>query len=380
MNIARMAVKELKQNIRNFKANIMMVLFPIVLIIILGAAFSGVFDSTIQLNDVTVLYTEETADGAQTLTKAFESFRDAIGEELGITFEKTDDVEMGIESMNYYQYSAYLFVSDSDQEIRLYKNERHGFTASLLESALNSFTNTYGVMATIAVNNPSAMAMLPAAEEGDYVRVRSLDEKRQPGSLDYYAVTMLTLILLYSSLTGLFSVKSDIEEKTASRVLCAPVRGYELLTGKVLGCISVTILQGLAVILFSKFILKAYWGEDLLTVALLLISYSIMAVSIGVGLGYAFKKSDAATGAINTLIPVLVFLGGGYVPLDTMGPAFAGISNISPVKWINSALFRVLYDNDYSHVAISLGINLAIAAVFVLLSAVLSGKGNGKYA
>ena len=380
MNIARIAVKELKQNIRNFKANIMMVLFPIVLIIILGAAFSGVFDSTIQLDDVTVLYTEETAEGAQTLTKAFESFRDAIGEGLGITFEKTDDVEMGIESMNYYQYSAYLFVSDSDQEIRLYKNERHGFTASLLESALNSFTNTYGVMATIAVNNPSAMAMLPAAEEGDYVRVRSLDEKRQPGSLDYYAVTMLTLILLYSSLTGLFSVKTDIEEKTASRVLCAPVRGYELLTGKVLGCISVTILQGLAVILFSKYILKAYWGEDLLTVLLLLISYSIMSVSIGVGLGYAFKKSDAASGAINSLIPILVFLGGGYVPLDTMGPAFAGISNISPVKWINSALFRVLYDNDYSHVAISLGVNLAIAAVFVLLSAVLSGKGNGKYA
>lgn len=380
MNTVRIILKEFKLNIRNFKANLMMVLFPIVLIIILGAAFSNSFDRSIKLGNVTVLYTEDMKDSGMTLTKAFESFREDLTEELGISFEKTDDINMGMASIKDYKYSAYLYISDNTQEIKLYKNEKYGFTASLLESALNSFINTYGTMSTIAVNNPSAMAMPQMEVHGNYVIVRSLDEKRQPGSLDYYTVTMMTMILLYASMTGFWSVRGDLEQKTASRTLCAPVRGYELLTGKVIGCIFVTLVQGLVVILFSGLVLKANWGEDLVTVNLLLLSHSIMAVSMGVGLAYLSKNGNAANGILNTIIPIFVFLGGGYVPLDVMGSAFTKLSSISPVKWINSALFRVIYENDYSQVATSLGINLTIATVFILISALFSRRGTGKYA
>lgn len=380
MNIARIFLKEFKISIRNFKANLMMVLFPIVLIIILGAAFSNSFNQTIKLDNELVLYTEDINENDQTLTKAFESFREGMTKELGISFEKTDDVNMGMASIEDYKYSAYLYISDSPQEIKLYKNERHGLTASLMESALNSFINTYGAMSTIAVNNPAAMAMPQMGQHGEYVKVRAMDEKRQPGSLDYYTITMISMILMYASMTGFWSVRSDIEQKTASRTLCAPVRGYELLTSKVFGCIIVTLVQVLVVILFSGFVLKAYWGDDLVTVALLLLSQSIMSVSMGVGLAYPFKKSDAANGTLNAIIPILVFLGGGYVPLEVMGSGIAKLSVISPIKWINSALFRVIYDGDYSHVAIALGINLTIAAAFILIAALFSRKGNGKYA
>ncbi len=49
MNIIRIMRKEFKLNIRDFKANMMMILFPIVLIIILGTAFSTQFDRSIKL-------------------------------------------------------------------------------------------------------------------------------------------------------------------------------------------------------------------------------------------------------------------------------------------------------------------------------------------
>lgn len=381
MNTVRIILKEFKMNIRDYKSNLMMVLFPVVLIIILGAAFSGVFNQTDKLGNVTVLYTEDADEnGGQNLTKAFREFREGLTKELGISFEETDNVDMGMESINYYKYSAYLYISDNPQEIKLYKNQRDGLTASLLESALNSFINTYEAMSAIAVNNPSAMAMPEMHEHGEYVNVRALDEKRQPGSLDYYAVTMMTMILLYASMTGFWSIRGDIEQKTASRTVCAPVKRYELLTGKVLGCIIVTLVQGLVVILFSGLILKAYWGENPVTITLLLLSYSVMAVSIGVGLAYLFKNSGAANGILNTIIPIFVLLGGGYVPLSVMGSSFAKLSSISPVKWVNSALFRVIYDGDYSQVPISMGINLLIAAAFILIAALISRKGTGSYA
>jgi len=359
----------------------MMVLFPIVLIIILGAAFSGSFDQPAKIGDVKVLYTEKINGNNHYLTEAFKEFREGLTRDYGMIFEKTDDVNVGMKSVQGYKYTGYVCVSDEPQEIKLYNNEKYGgYKSVILESVLNSFTKTYKAMATIAVNNPSALALSQMESHGDFVSLKSLDKKRQPGSMDYYAITMMTMILLYASMTGFWSVKGDMEDRTAGRILCAPVKRYEFLMGKVLGCIMVTLVQGLVVVLFSKFILKADWGEDLLSVALLLLSYSIMSVSMGVGLAYLFKNGDAANGILNTVIPIITFLGGGYVPLSVMGNALTDISSISPVKWANTALLKIIYDKDYSALLTSVVIDIAIAGVFILAAALLSRKGTGKYA
>lgn len=381
MNIIRLIKKEFKINIRNFKANMMMVLFPIVLIIILGSAFSGSFDQPVKIGDVKILYTENINGNNHYLTEAFREFREGLTRDYGLLFEKTGDVNAGMESVQGYQYTGYVYVSDDPQEIKLYNNKKYGgYKSVILESALNSFIKTYRAMVTIAADNPAALAMPQMKSQGDFVSLQSLDKKRQPGSLDYYAITMMTMILLYASMTGFWSVRNDMEDMTAGRILCAPVKKYEFLTGKVLGCIIVTLVQGLVVVLFSKFILKAYWGEDMLAVALLLLSYSIMSVSFGVGLAYLFKNGDAANGILNTVIPIAVFLGGGYVPLSVMGNALTKVSSVSPVKWANTALLKIIYDKDYSVLLTSVVINLAIAAVFILTSALFSRKGTGKYA
>lgn len=376
-----MIIKEFKQNVRNFKANIMMVLFPIVLIIILGAAFSGSFDQSAKIGDIKVLYTEEVNGNNHYLTDAFKNFREGLTRDQGVTFEKTDDMNAAMVSIKGHKYSGYVFVSDDQQEIKLYRNEKNGgYEPIIMESALNGFIKTYKAMAAIAVNNPAALAAPQMETHGDFVSLQSLNKKRQPGSLDYYAVTMMTMILLYASMTGFWSVRGEREEMTAGRILCAPVKRYEFLTGKVLGCIMITLVQALVVILFSALVLKANWGEDPLAVALLLLTYSIMSVSMGVGLAYLFRNGDAANGILNTIIPIIVFLGGGYVPLSVMGGTLVNISSVSPVKWANTALFKIIYDGDYSALATSAAINLAIAAAFILVSALFSRKGTGKYA
>jgi ABC-2 type transport system permease protein len=382
MRILTIITKEFKQNIRNFKANAMMVLFPIVLIAILGAAFSGVFSNTIDLGEVKVLYTDKVTQDKD-FKGAFDGFLKGMSDELGIKFEETSDETAGKTSIENSAYSAYLKVTENPLQFELYKNDRRSFDASLLESSLNSFIKSYDSIAAIAAVNPAALARPEITQfdgEAKFVEARSLDKKRQPGSLDYYAVTMLTLILLYASLTGFWAIRSEMEQKTAARMLCAPVRSYELLTGKVIGCISVTVVQALAVILFSKLVLKAYWGENLLPVVLVLLTYSIMTVSLGVAMAYIFRSGDAASGILNSVIPLLAFLGGAYVPLSVMSGFITKIAMLSPVNWTNTALFKIIYDNDYSAIPGSLIINLSLSALFIMASAFLSRKGKKLYA
>lgn len=380
MIILRIIIKEFIRNIRNFKANIMMVLFPIVLIIILGAAFSGVMDNAINLGDVKVLYAVDAATDSQ-FAVSFKDFLKQMSDEIGITFEKSSDISAGRSGVENHEYSAFVHITDDPLKINLYKNERADFSAELIENALYSYTKTFNAMSAIAVNNAAAFNLPELREYKGYVKIRALDRERQPGSTDYYAITMLTMILMYSSLTGFWSVREEMEQKTAARVLCAPVHDYELMAGKVAGCIIVTITQGLTVILFSKLILKAYWGEHILPVAILVLTYSIMTVSFGVAFSYLIKNSDAASGIFNTIIPLFVFLGGGYVPMSVLnGTIMTKIAFISPVRWINAALFQVIYESDFSIVPVSVIINVSLAVVFIVISALLAKRRSRAYA
>lgn len=371
MSVLNIITKEFKQNIRNWKANIMMVLFPIVLMIILGAAFSGVFNNNIEINDMKVLYT---VNADEQLASAFRDFTNDIKKNTGISFEETSDVDKGIASAKDVVYSCYVLVTDKPEEIKIYKNNRYSLNANLLKSMISTFTTRYSAMSAIAKSNPQIVSTIMADTAMDFVKTQSLDGKRQPGSMDYYGVTMLTLIVMYASMTGLWAIKSEQLQKTGNRMLCSPVNSYEILVGKVLGGILVTIVQFGIVILVSKYILKVYWGSNIWVILLIILSEAIMAISIGTGIAYLIKNDGAANGLLNTLIPIIVFFGGGYMPLSQMSGDLLKITNISPLKWVNDSIFRVVYDGDYSKVIPAIAINLVVAAVFVVVSAVFTRK------
>ncbi len=379
MRILRVILKEFKQNMRDYKSNALMVLFPIVLITILGAAFSGLFSSSAALEDEKVLYKVDVTENVQ-FAAAFENFCELLSDETGIVFEKTEDVEAAKADTENHSYSALVHITENPLQINFYKNERAGFSTTLMENSLNSFIKTYDAMTAIAVNNPTAFDKMQVKVNKEYVRIRSLDPKRNPGSTDYYAITMLTLIMLYSSLTGFWGIRSEIDQKTAPRILCSPVRSFELLTGKVIGSFFVTIVQGVIVILFSKWVLNAYWGENILPVAILILTYALMTVSIGVALAFLIRSSDVASGILNTVIPVLVFLGGGYMPLSIMNGFILKIAQVSPVYWINTALFKIINERDYSGMPSSIAINLGIAMLSIIISAIFSKRGKLAYA
>jgi len=206
----------------------------------------------------------------------------------------------------------------------------------------------------------------------DFTAVNSVNKKAQPSSLDYYAVAMLTLIIMYGTNTGLYGIAGEKNLKTRDRILASPVKKYEFLVGKTLGGIFATTLQVIIVIAFSKYVLKTNWGEDIFTIFLIVLSLIIMAISLGVGLGFIFKKENVASGILNFVIPVMCFLAGAYVPIEVIGNhTFESITYLSPLRWTNKAIFQIIYNSDYSKVFPAITINISIAAVFLIICSIL---------
>lgn len=363
MSVLIIAFKSIKQTFRNKKALAMGLLFPIVLIFILGTVLSAAFSDSSTFKNISVVYIKQ--DNGD-LSKGFDNFIDK-GNSIGIKYSKVNTEEEGLKAVKNGNFTAFIEINNN--EIKLYKSDLAGIQGSVLESIMQSFLQRYGAVIEIAKVNPSALEEINnnASYEG-LVKNISLNDKTKPEAMDYYAVTMLTLIILYSSMNGMQSIVGERTGKTQDRLFCAPISKYNILIGKILGNIIYSSLQIAIIIAFSKFVFHAYWGDHLGTIFIIALAESVMTVSIGAGLSFIIKDTGALSGLLSMLSTILAFLGGGYFPLDGMGKSMQMIASISPIKWINEAMFKVIYSNDFSSVGISIFISLLISVIFIVIS------------
>ena len=373
MNIISIIIKEIKHNFRDRKSMVMMILFPIALIVVISAAFSSSFSSSIDIGTPKVLYSIE---GSGVASDNFKTGFIEKGKDFKIEFTKMNDMDSAKKKLVSKEYDAIIEMK-SDNKIEFYKSNVESLRAGVVESILSTYVQEFNVIIDVCKVNPGIINSLIRDNNNNYSTIISVNKSSQPSSLDYYTIAEIALIIMYAGMAGLFGIASEKNSKTRDRILISPVRKYEFLIGKTIGGVIGTILQIAIVILFSKYVLKANWGNDIFTVLLIFISQIIMAISIGVGLGFIFKNENVANGILNFMIPVIVFLGGSYMPVDGFGSkTFQAITYLSPVRWVNRSIFDVIYNNDYSKVPFAILINLGIAVIFLAISSLLFRKEN----
>lgn len=368
MKIINIMIKEIKQVLRDKHSMAIMIAFPILLILILGTALSGQFKSSIKLDNVKVLYTCE--DGK--IAEGFSSFMDST-KEMGIKYIESKDMNDSLNKIKNDDYTCYVIVKNDG--LTLYKNEKYDFRANLVEGILGTFIDRYNIIFHIAAVNPNALSKIDLNNTTNSVKMTSLEDNKQPRAVDYYSVTMTTLIIMYAVGYGISTISSERTIKTGNRILSSPVRKHELLIAKLTGGVFAVSLQILTVFIVSKYIIGAYWGSHIGTVLLVLLSQIIMIISLGVGVSFLIKNQNTASSLTSTAIPFLVFLGGGYVPLEQFdSKILLNIAKLSPVRWANDSIFEAIFANSTSKAGTAIAINLGIAAVFIIISSVLYRK------
>ncbi|EYE88082.1 cytolysin ABC transporter precursor [Fervidicella metallireducens AeB] len=372
MNIVNIFIKEIKQNIRDKKALTMMMLFPMVLILVLGSALGGVFDKQRSIEEINVLYINKSNNQ---VAEAFNSFLDK-GKDIGIVFYEAENEESALDcirGIKEQKYSCYIKVSND--KIEVYENKRFNLNSNIVSTILSAFVDRYNLVVEIAKVNPFALKDVAKNNYESYAKVVSLDGERKQRAKDYYAVTMTTLFTLYGALYGAWAMKSEKVMKTGGRLLSSPIESHEIFIGKLLASVIFTFIQMTILVYFSKFVVGAYWGEAIGTVLMLILSETIMSVSFGLGMSFIIKNPNSLQGILNSIIPFVAFLGGAYVPIQQLDNRVLNIlANISPLKWINDAAFKVINIGDFSLVSKALMINLGFAGICLITASVLSRR------
>jgi ABC-2 type transport system permease protein len=207
-------------------------------------------------------------------------------------------------------------------------------------------------------------------KQTNFIKETSVNPNKQPGSMDYYAIVITSMIVLYGAMSSSSLIVGERVRRTADRLIASPVRKSEIFIGKVLGSLVSNSLCVLLVVLVSKLFFKANWGEHLGLVFLVLLAEVIFAVSLGIGLSFLAKSSAAPKVMIMLFVQLASFFGGAYFKLENPEGILKFITDLSPLTWINSALTKIIYANDFSAAIPALTITLAGAILFLLISIV----------
>ncbi len=155
------------------------------------------------------------------------------------------------------------------------------------------------------------------------------------GKFDLGAYSELLLFIFLTSMTGSAALIQSRQLGISRRMLSTPTPVRTILVGESLGRFGVAMVQGLVIMLGSAVVFGVDWGDPLAAAAILIV-FSLGAAGTGMLMGSIFKN-DQQAGGLGVLIGLgLAALGGCMLPLSIMkvfSPGMWKVAHITPHAW-----------------------------------------------
>lgn len=345
MRMFHVAYYTILRNLRDKRSMASMLLLPIVLILILGTALNSAFSAQ-NMDSIPVCYLN---NDKGSISKSFDDFLDSKEIKDMLTVNKVATFDAGKKLVSDKKAKALIVINENysddvqsgkNADIEVYTGSYNDFYTSVVRNVVDSYiygANTVGAMQKIG------------AQELNYTRTESIAESsvttdgKTPRAVDYYAVTMLVMILMYGAQFGCHGIGEDYFEEKGRRIKSTPIKPYEQFIGITLGNVFTIMCQSLVLILFTKYVYKANWGGNIPAILLISFTLSVLSIALGMMLTVLIKDRNKASSLLSLIVPIMTFIAGGYARIQAGNTAFAKIMYISPNYLAQTALFNTIY-------------------------------------
>lgn len=129
---------------------------------------------------------------------------------------------------------------------------------------------------------------------------------------------------------------------TLQRLLSTPSRKATILSGKITGRLSMGLLQMAVLIIVGALVFKVNWGNSPLALAMVVVSFGLAAVALGVMLG-AFTKTRSQASNLTVMFSMtMAALGGAWWQLEVTPPLYQKVVQILPSTWAMKGFNEVI--------------------------------------
>lgn len=330
----------IKRMLRDPSTIFFVFIFPMLLILVLGASFGGGFTPKVGV----------VGEGHGPYAQAFIDEIIDDGEFETISYSNTDllldDVERGVlqmgivvpatydESLRSGATAAVEFVGRLDQSVIQYRASIAAIAAN--QSAVFRAARLVEHEGLASFDDAVASAQMVAAGPlGTEVDVESTGESlfgENLGQFDLGAPQQLILFVFLTSLAGSAALIQTRRLGVSRRMVSTPTSVGQILVGETGGRFAIAMIQGLFIMIGAAVAFDVRWG-NLLGAAALLIMIALVGAGAGMLMGSLFNNDEQA-GSMGVFVGLgLAALGGCMVPMEIFPDTMVRIAHITPHAW-----------------------------------------------
>lgn len=407
------ALKDIQLYIRDRRALLLTIAMPLILIAILGAAFSNMFqddsDQTFTPIKMGIVNLDE---GSLGKTLAEDIFGHELREVLHVHYVdeatlrellREQKMEMGLTISS--DFTANLLNGEIGR-VDFYTENATQFKVGIISSIVSQFGQTVQVHQKAGelrfqqlVRDP-AYHNIPIQKVIDQVtteiakQISLLDEQasyiseqgiygtnKVISSFQYYAVGMGVMFLLIAVVNAVGAIIEEKEDPVMDRLLITNMRHTDYLLGKLIGLLVKCGLQMAVIILGTHYIFGVEWGDSGIGIFYIGFSYVVGASGLGVFLGSMIHKSKTLESAGMIMVQIMAALGGSMIPLYIYPDWLIQAAKILPNALALQSFMDLMTGEQFEGVWVSGAILLSVGALFLLLGWLkLRSEGKVKYA
>lgn len=344
MSFFWLAVKDLLLIGRDKKAFLTLIMMPLILIAILGAAFGNVFqeEGEIEIAQFT-LGVVNLDDGELGGILADEVFGKGLPDQMKVKHYQLDEMKKKIQE---HKLSVGIVIptnfttsltSGNGPEIKLITIPNPGVKATIVQSVIEQFAQNFtvqseGAKLSMAKALQAGMSMEEYQAKGINAENRQRGEENQEdssqlnektvqadskpvGSFQYYAAAMGVMFLLMTVAEGVSAMILEKEQEVYNRLQVSKLSYQHYLTGKMLGLITISLIQAFIIIIGTTVLFGVDWGDSVAGVIVITISFVISACGLGVLAGSFIKKEKTFSVASMLATQIMAAIGGSMAPL-----------------------------------------------------------------
>ena len=364
--------KEIIQFLRNKTDVLTMFIFPIILIVVMGTALNGLMNVDKNIFENKDIYYKKSGTKYEELYNIFINFKKSCTDTIKVNFIEVKDNKKAIDSVNNGDSLCFIEIKDNDYDY--YKSQNRDISSQkIFKNIFEQYIKRYTLIENIGANNPNIIQDILNEESLIFIKEEGINNKGID-SFTYYTFAELILIMMYvSGITSISMYKEGLQG-TITRIRMSKTSNLSVILSKIILGIIIGILQTIVIYLVSTVFLGVNWGNDLIQIFMVIVSFIIFSSVLGVASSMIFSDNKTASSFINTVIIILGFLGGSYMPISLIKSTKLTniLCQLTPTYWANISLLSLStgLNSDYTYISISL--SLSISAILILLASIVN--------
>jgi len=412
MKFLSIAIKDLKELLRDRRGFIFILLFPILFMLVFGFAFGGMGQSNTPYKLAIVNYDEPAILPAsnesinfgdnltQLLTDAKYQNSDVhlfnitkMSESDADQLLKTRKIDAELIIPNNFSQSVVALINytilSTTNPLAAGQSNSTNITSTLIIRGDTGFINfgasqgiLVGVLAQyqdeIVTQTQNTLKGTPGAQPITFLnsKVEPIAGTQNFTTFDFIAPGMIVFAILLLATTVAASLTREVENGTLARLKLSKMRGFDLLFGGLIPWSLVVVAQ-VVILLVVAISIGFHWqgGTDSILMAILIgVIGGIASIALGMIIA-AFAKNDRQAANLGTLITVPTsFLIGAFFPLPNAAIYGFQFNEILPWTHTLAALRSTLTYGGSGDVLYQIGISLILTVILFIIGVAIFSR------